>query len=370
MSQEHRPAHVPSPGRILENVLEQRGWTQRDLAEIMERPIQAVNEIIRGVKQITPETAIELGAALGTTPEFWTNLETNYRVWKARQEQETREPQIARRSKLYGLLPIAELQRRKWLPETSALDELEHAVCSFLGIASLDDKPRLSVAFRQAPDRAPEQSAQMAWVRRVEQLGRQQKVGRFDREQLRSVMRSIVAGADSVEKIAHIPVLLNDLGVRFVIVRHLPRTYIDGAVCDLLAPNPIVALTLRYDRIDSFWFTLMHECAHLVLGHSDPHLDNLDDQAHTAMAQEQEANALAAQRLVDQQELEVFINRTRPFFARNKVIQFATRQHIHPGIVVGQLQRRGELPYTHLRALLDKVSPYLTPWLDSNMAVA
>src|SRR5690348_8346313 len=146
MSQKLRPAHVPSPGRTLEMQLERRGWTQRDLADITGRPIQAVNEIIRGTKQITPETAIELAAALGTTPEFWTNLETNYRVWKALQSPETREPEIARRSKLYALLPIAELRRRKWLPETSDLDELEQAVCSFLGIRSLDEKPKLSVA--------------------------------------------------------------------------------------------------------------------------------------------------------------------------------------------------------------------------------
>jgi HTH-type transcriptional regulator / antitoxin HigA len=369
MNQEHRPAYVPSPGRTLEQALERRGWTQRDLADITGRPIQTVNEIIRGIKQITPETAIELAAALGTTPEFWTNLETNYRLWKARQE-ETRESQITRRSRLYELLPIAELQRRRWLPETRDLDELEHAVCKFLGIGSLDERPQPSVTFRQAPDRIPEQSAQMAWVRRVEQVGRQQQVGRFDCEQLRAAMPALAADSDNLEKIACVAVMLNDLGVRFVIVRHLPRTYIDGAVCDLLAPNPIVALTLRYDRVDSFWFTLMHECAHLVLGHKDSHLDNLDDQTHTATAQEQEANTLAAQCLVNQAELDTFISRTRPFFARNKVIQFARRQHVHPGIVVGQLQRRGELPYTHLRALLDKASPHLARWFDSNVAAA
>lgn len=367
MNQKPRPAQVPSPGRTLENALEQRGWTQRDLAEIMERPIQVVNEIIRGTKQITPETAIALGAALGTTPQLWTNLEANYRLWKALQEQETGEVNIARRSKLYELLPIAELLRRKWLPETSNLDDLEHAVCSFLGIRSLDETLQLSVAFRQAPDRAPEQSAQIAWIRRVEQVGRQQQVGQFNSKQLRAALPSIVAHADTPEKIARVPLLLKDLGVRFVIVRHLPRTYIDGAVCDLLGPNPIVALTLRYDRVDSFWFTLMHELAHLVLGHQSAHLDNLDDQAQGTIVQEQEANTLAAQSLVSQPELESFIARTRPFFARNKVIQFATRQHTHPGIVVGQLQRRGELPYTHLRALLDKVSPFLTPWFDTSV---
>jgi len=60
--------------------LEARGWTQRDLAEILGRPIQVVSAIVNAKKEITPETAIALGAAFGTTPEFWLNLESAYRL--------------------------------------------------------------------------------------------------------------------------------------------------------------------------------------------------------------------------------------------------------------------------------------------------
>ena len=74
------PVRAISLGRILQRELDSRGWTQKDLAEITNRPPQAINEIIRGTKQITPETARELSAALGTTTEFWINLETNYRL--------------------------------------------------------------------------------------------------------------------------------------------------------------------------------------------------------------------------------------------------------------------------------------------------
>jgi HTH-type transcriptional regulator/antitoxin HigA len=57
--------------------LEARGWTQKDLAEITNRPIQTINEIIQAKKQITPETALDLAAAFGTSAELWINLETN-----------------------------------------------------------------------------------------------------------------------------------------------------------------------------------------------------------------------------------------------------------------------------------------------------
>ncbi|MEH2376906.1 HigA family addiction module antitoxin [Nostoc sp.] len=80
MSQKLAPARVPTPGKILSRELEARGWTEKDLAEIMGCPVQTINEIIRGSKQITPETGIELSQALGTSPEFWTNLEAKYRL--------------------------------------------------------------------------------------------------------------------------------------------------------------------------------------------------------------------------------------------------------------------------------------------------
>ncbi|MEH2107834.1 HigA family addiction module antitoxin [Nostoc sp.] len=75
MSQKLVPARVATPGKILSRELEARGWTQKYLAEIMGCPVQTINEIIQGSKQIIPETAIELSQALGTSSEFWTNLE-------------------------------------------------------------------------------------------------------------------------------------------------------------------------------------------------------------------------------------------------------------------------------------------------------
>ena len=84
MSGDLRPARLVLPGRILKQELEAPGWTQRDLAAILGRPEQAISEIITGSKQITPETSVELGQAFGTSPEFWHNLETNYRLELAR----------------------------------------------------------------------------------------------------------------------------------------------------------------------------------------------------------------------------------------------------------------------------------------------
>lgn len=79
-----KPAEVFPPGDYIREELEARGWTQSDLAKVMGRSQPAVNEIINGKRGITPESALALSAAFGTSPEFWMNLETIYSLSQAR----------------------------------------------------------------------------------------------------------------------------------------------------------------------------------------------------------------------------------------------------------------------------------------------
>lgn len=67
----------------------------------------------------------------------------------------------------------------------------------------------------------------------------------------------------SSDSVRQVPGVLANAGVRFLIVEILPTTRIDGVCLWLDASSPVVALSLRYDRIDAFWHTLLHECAHV-----------------------------------------------------------------------------------------------------------
>lgn len=78
------PARVIPPNRILSKEIEARGWTQQDLATIMQCSPQTISAIINAKKEITPETAIELSKALGISAEVWMNLEKNYRLHLAK----------------------------------------------------------------------------------------------------------------------------------------------------------------------------------------------------------------------------------------------------------------------------------------------
>jgi|MudIll2142460700_1097286.scaffolds.fasta_scaffold68209_3 addiction module HigA family antidote len=73
-----------APGEVLAEELAARGLTQSQLARAMRRPLQAINEIVRGRKRITGETALQLAEALGTSAEFWIRLEADYELTRAR----------------------------------------------------------------------------------------------------------------------------------------------------------------------------------------------------------------------------------------------------------------------------------------------
>jgi HTH-type transcriptional regulator/antitoxin HigA len=84
------------PGDFLREEIEARGWTQAKLAEVLGRPLQTVNAIINGKKAVTPQTAVELAAALGTSAELWMNLEQAYQLSRV----EGPDPGIVERARL------------------------------------------------------------------------------------------------------------------------------------------------------------------------------------------------------------------------------------------------------------------------------
>ena len=91
MSQPLVPSRVPPPGRILNRELEARSWTLLDLAEKTTYSLQTIDDIIHAKQQITPETALVLAKVLGTSAEFWINLETNYQQHQAREKIQSTE---------------------------------------------------------------------------------------------------------------------------------------------------------------------------------------------------------------------------------------------------------------------------------------
>lgn len=352
-----RPARAISPGRIILNELEARGWSQQDLAFIMGRPEQMLSEIIHAKKQITAETAHQLAKAFGTTPDFWLNLEMQYQLNQIAKPNQNQE--IERRSLLYRLAPISEMLKRDWIRAGDSIAELEQAYCRFFNVQTIDIQPQMAVRLRASADRGPQERAIIAWVRQAERLAFEQTIPTFNGKSIDDLLENLLSCASNVEDIRKIPGLLLSHGIHFVIVPHLSKTYLDGAAF-WINDNPVIALTLRYDRIDTFWFTLFHELAHIYHNHKIVHVDQLFGREEVDSGMEEIiANQQAVEWLMPQSEFKNFIDSNSPRFSRKSIEEFSEKINRHPGIVIGQLMYAGIIKYSSMREYLVKVSPML-----------
>lgn len=368
MSTPLRPFTPVTPGEILEEELEARGWSQSDLAAVLGRPVQAVNEITTGKKAITPETAIALSQALGTSAEYWLNLESSYRLDLLHQRIEKKPVEVERRARLFSKVPLKELTRLGWIKvDLDDLDQAEEEVCRFLEIDQIEEQPKLPFAARKAETVAPHSQAQIAWICQVRRLAKKLKVGKYRRDRLSAAVTALAKSSASDDETRNVPAFLADLGVRFVVVPHLTGTKIDGATAWLDGESPVVAISFRYDRVDWFWFTLMHELAHVLAGDGldevmiDQSMVGRDADSTALTIVERRADKIATSWLVPEDKLKLFIRRTKPYYSRSAILQFAAALGVHPAIIVGQLQKRDEIPYTHHRNLLVKTRHLLLP---------
>jgi HTH-type transcriptional regulator/antitoxin HigA len=244
------------------------------------------------------------------------------------------------------------------------LGKLEAEVCGFLGIKSIDEEPAGKFAARKADAYGHWTPGQIAWLCRCRQLAQKQKpAGQFNVNTFRDVAQTLPREYANEKTLQQVPERLARLGVALVLLEHLPGTKIDGAAFWEEA-KPVVAVSIRFDRVDSFWHTLMHELAHLVLhGQSFTSLDvdivGPGAEGSDKPRSEQEADRQACEWLVPPHELAGFVKATKPFYSHQKIVQFAERLGVHPGIVVGQLQFRGEIGWGHSRQFLVKVRNYL-----------
>lgn len=356
-----KPARVNPPGNLIRRELEARGWSQKDLAAIMGRPAQIINELIKGTYPITVDTAMQLSEAFGgTTADTWMNLETKYRLYLSKNSQKNTSVSLMRQ--FYENLPVLELQKKGWLPKTKDINKLKEEVLAFLGINSLQETALSPIRMRHGW-KSPDEISMFAWSKRVEHLAIKQKAGKFSPNKFDELIDKLLECSFNVDNIKNISNVLLLYGVRFVVVPHLSKTYLDGAAFYLNGDKtkPVIAITLRYNRIDWFWFTLMHELAHLYRNHCEEGVID-GEKVNSDNLIEEEADELAKNWLLSVKNFNALIN--NGFIKFDDIQVFAQTIRRHPGIIVGRLQKEGKIPYSRHRKSLVKVKYLLEDIID------
>lgn len=335
------PASAPHPGEVLREELDARNMTQAELATRMSRPPKVVNEIIKGKKTITAETALELERALGITASFWTNLGTIYRLVQAR---DAKRATLEREGAWLRQFPVAEMAKRGWIPSRRAPAERVDALLQFFGIQSFTalDELAPAAAFRKTPAAKVDRWPLEAWLRRGEQLGAEIQAEPFSADQFRDALANIreLAAAD-MPNLPRLREICAEAGVAVVVVPQLPKAGVNGATRWIRRDRALIQLSLRYKWLDVFWFTFFHEAAHVLDGYTrDVVIDaNGDGEASGA---ERRADRFAADMLIRREDWTEFIDSSEISWAA--IRRFAARIGTHPAVVVGRLQHERRVP--------------------------
>jgi HTH-type transcriptional regulator / antitoxin HigA len=166
--------------------------------------------------------------------------------------------------------------------------------------------------------------------------------------------------------VRHVPRLLTEAGVRFILVEKLPNAKIDGVCFWLDKVHPVIGMSIQHDRIDNFWFVLRHEIEHVLQRHGrgrgeekiDIDLDG--SEGNQQDAEERIANAAAAEFCAPKAKLDSFLSRKHPFYYEKDVVAFSRVINRHPGIVIGQIRKRLNR-WDYLTRYLVKIRQYVVP---------
>jgi HTH-type transcriptional regulator / antitoxin HigA len=348
----YQPAVVSPPGATLDELIEERGITQAELARRMGRPLNAVNEIVLGNKEITEDTALELERVLGTPAHFWLARESRYREYLARQRDAGR---AENRLDWLDTLPLKHLQALGKLPAgrlTAAFKtQLIEPALQFFGVASpegwQEQYGRVQAAFRRAnPAKQTDNVAITAWLRLGEIEAAKADLPAFNAELLQSQLPAM--RALSMQNASAISNGLKDRcaqsGVLLLLVPAMPGTHVSG-VARWLGERPVIQLSLLHKWNDIFWFSFFHEVAH-ILKHPKKavFLDDASAGDTTQTKEEQEANQFAANVLISPADRKLLGNLD---LNHASIHAFARSIGVHAGIVVGALQHAGFLDYGH-----------------------
>ena len=324
--------------------------TQTELSRRTGRPVQAINEIIKGKKEITPETALELECVLGTPAYVWLNLERDYRYNKARLADLKRlRAQVEKARKF----PYREMAKLGWVEDTREPIERVRELLRFFGVARLEVVSEVqSVAYRKSQARMASPEALAAWLRKGEIEAANVETKPFNTSALRAAIPKIRAMTQWTPAKFQQPLcdLCADCGVALVFVPHLPKTHANGAVRWLDKDTVLAQLSVLHRYDDIFWFSLFHELAHPLLhGKREVFVERPNGRK---TEKEREADQFAADALIPPDAFER-LQVLRPY-SRDQVKAFARRIGVATSIVVGRLHHEGLLPHTHLNDLRDK----------------
>ncbi|MEH2234968.1 helix-turn-helix domain-containing protein [Nostoc sp.] len=336
------PDWVSPPGDTIADILEERDWTQVQLADRLGYTTKHISLLLNGKAPINEETALKLERVLGSTTAFWLNREAQYRAGLARIEEESR---LKGWTSWLDQLPVKELMNQGVIPKWRLIAKnkpgLVKKLLQFFGVASPQDWQNyyagMEVAFRRTREEQSDVGAISTWLRLGEIRAEQLDSPKYSKPKFEKAVREIrtltVLPPEEFE--LQMQKLCLEAGVVFVLVPSIKKAHVSGVARWLNPHKALIQLSLFGKTNDRFWFNFFHEAAHILLHDKENiFLDEWDSGESLKSEQEGEADQWSREFLIPPE----YEGELAKLKYETDVIDFAERIGIHPAIVVGRLQ--------------------------------
>jgi len=328
------------PGETIAEVLKDQKISQKELAIRTGFTEKHISTVVNGKKPISSKLALKLENALGISASFWKNLQTNYdfevESFKEMNNITSEEDEISKEISK----PVEVLTGKKLDSKETPLKVL--LLRQILGVSNLASITKLaSGAYRAQFGVDTNDYVMYVWQYLCEKQCETQTEKKLDIDKLQKNLPKIkrIMFKESKHHVELIQEKLNECGVLFTVNQHVPKAPIHGLTVKTKNDQVMIAMTIRYKYVDTFWFSLFHEIAHVI------YKDYLADQENEekAKAIEERANNFAKDILIDSEIYDRFVEKKD--FTPSKIEDFAMKNNVLPTIVVGRLMNDGYIPW-------------------------
>jgi len=331
------------PGIKLDQMLNDKGLSQRELSSKIDVAHTVLNQILKGNRFLNVNIALSLEACGFGKAKEWMKHQIDFQIHEANKDKETKEKNefIKTKTELEKLVPLSYF-RKKYSLELNSQDDMNE-VLKVYNVETISElKTNLSnynpKHFRKSSKFAEDPQNVYAWTMLAEyQAAEINNIKPFNLKNetllIDELKDCFFRNKRTIDTTTNI---LNKYGIKFFILDKPSKTPVEGKSF-LSGKNPAIVLTLKYKRLDNFAFNLMHE-----LGHVFKHLPNpkyKDKNFYTnnvTTKEEREADDYAKNHLIDPNVWDKFIYDNIEFNSE-AIEKFAAKNNIHPAIVKGRI---------------------------------